>query len=188
MIFVLDVEATCWDKDCAEDTEIFSRQESEIIEFGMVLVEKQNSKIIDKFNSFIKPQRRPILSNFCKNLTSISQSDVDNAKTYIEVCKELKQFLDKYPNVKEWSSWGNYDNNIITENCLYWNIENPFKDFMHINLKDKLKEKYPDYAKKHKRLGCEKTLRKCFRLEFDGTQHRGIDDAINISKMVQFLF
>lgn len=188
MIFVLDVESTCWDKNCAEDTQIFSRQESEIIEFGLVLVEKQSPKIIDKFNAFIKPQRHPILSNFCKNLTSIHQTDVDNASTYVEVCQQLKQFLDKYSNVKQWSSWGDYDKNIINENCLYWNINNPFIGFEHINLKNKLKEKYPDYAKKHKRLACEKTLRKYFKLEFDGTQHRGIDDAINISKMVQFLF
>jgi len=51
----------------------------EIIEIGAVMVEAQGLTVIDEFQTFIKPVRYPILTEFCKSLTSITQEQVDQA-------------------------------------------------------------------------------------------------------------
>ena len=54
----------------------------EIIEIGAVMVDRETLSIVDEFQTFIKPIRHPILTDFCKQLTSITQSQVDTAPTF----------------------------------------------------------------------------------------------------------
>lgn len=73
---VLDLEATCCDR------QTIKRHEMEIIEIGAVMVEARNLTIVDEFQTFIKPVRHPIFTEFCKSLTSIAQVQVDRAPYY----------------------------------------------------------------------------------------------------------
>lgn len=59
---IFDLEATCW----AQKGPI-----SEIIEIGAVKI-GPDLNTISEFSSFVKPMRNPILSDFCKELTSIT--------------------------------------------------------------------------------------------------------------------
>ncbi len=61
----------------------------EIIEFPLVLVDAVNLEPVDEFHAYIRPTERPVLTNFCKTLTGISQDTVDGAVT-LEVA--LEQF------------------------------------------------------------------------------------------------
>jgi len=65
---VLDLEATCCDKGS------IAKNHMEIIEIGAVMVEPATLTIVDEFQSFVKPIRHPILTEFCKSLTSIAQT------------------------------------------------------------------------------------------------------------------
>jgi putative RNA 2'-phosphotransferase len=73
---VVDLEATCCD-----DQSIKSNQ-TEMIEIGAVMVEAKSLNAIAQFQTFIKPVRFPILTDFCRRLTSITQVEVDQAPTY----------------------------------------------------------------------------------------------------------
>lgn len=99
---VLDLEATCCDKGTIK------RHEMEIIEIGAVMVEAQALKIINEFQTFIKPVRYPILTDFCKALTSINQAQVNGAPGYVEAIALLKRWLSNYPNAV-FGSWGDYE-------------------------------------------------------------------------------
>jgi inhibitor of KinA sporulation pathway (predicted exonuclease) len=101
-IVAVDVEATCWKKG------VFSRKK-ETIEFGAVLMrlDRAESKW-PEFQTFVRPQRLPRLSSFCRELTGINQENVDAAPTFPEA---LQRFL-------EWSqplervvlaTWSRYD-------------------------------------------------------------------------------
>jgi inhibitor of KinA sporulation pathway (predicted exonuclease) len=101
-IVVVDVEATCWKKG------VFSRKK-ETIEIGAVLLllERDRSKW-PEFQTFVRPLRLPRLSSFCRELTGITQENVDTAPTFPEA---LRLFL-------EWSrpsdrfvlaTWSHYD-------------------------------------------------------------------------------
>jgi inhibitor of KinA sporulation pathway (predicted exonuclease) len=101
-IVVVDVEATCWKK------RVFSRSK-ETIEIGAVLLlfDRAPSRW-PEFQTFVRPLRLPHLSSFCRELTGITQENVDAAPTFPEA---LRLFL-------EWSqplervvlaSWSHYD-------------------------------------------------------------------------------
>ncbi|KAG0271983.1 3'-5' exoribonuclease 1, partial [Linnemannia exigua] len=81
-----DVEATC---------ELGFRFEfpSEVIEFPVVLLDGSTLEIVDEFHSYVRPTHRPILSDFCKELTGISQETVDNAPTFVEVLERFEEWL-----------------------------------------------------------------------------------------------
>lgn len=69
---------------------------NEVIEIGAYKV-NQLGEVLDVFNKFIKPTVNPILSDFCRQLTSISQSDVDKSKTFPHIIQEFQDWI----NVQE---------------------------------------------------------------------------------------
>lgn len=66
-LFVLDFEATCWDKNS------YSFGKNEIIEFPAVILDVKSGLVVDEFQKFVKPTENPILSDFCTSLTGIKQ-------------------------------------------------------------------------------------------------------------------
>ncbi|NXS26725.1 ERI2 exoribonuclease, partial [Pomatostomus ruficeps] len=81
-LIVLDFEATCW-----QDS---GRHASEIIEFPAVLLNTSTGAIESEFHMYVQPQEHPILSEFCTELTGITQNQVDDGVP-LNIC--LSQFL-----------------------------------------------------------------------------------------------
>ncbi|ESL05314.1 2'-phosphotransferase [Trypanosoma rangeli SC58] len=82
---VLDFEATC---------ERGRRLvEPEIIEFPMVLVDARSRCIQAEFQRYVRPLVHPVLSEFCTELTGITQSMVDGAETFPSVWEAALEFL-----------------------------------------------------------------------------------------------
>lgn len=161
---ILDLEATCDDK-----TQI----QNEIIEIGAVKVTK-DLKVIGEFQSFIKPKLNPILTEFCKDLTKIKQSDVDTSKVFTEVLPEFIKFCgDDY----FLCSWGFYDKNQFIKDCQLHKLDTKWVE-KHISLK----HQHQSFSKLRKGVGVQRAL-SMINERFEGTHHRGIDDAKNITKI-----
>ena len=58
---------------------------NEIIEWPCILVSTETHQIVDEFRSMVRPTEQPTLTPFCTELTSIQQTDVDEAPTLEEV-------------------------------------------------------------------------------------------------------
>lgn len=43
------------------------------VEFPAVLLDVHTGDVVDEFQQYVQPQHNPILSDFCKELTGISQ-------------------------------------------------------------------------------------------------------------------
>jgi inhibitor of KinA sporulation pathway (predicted exonuclease) len=172
---VIDLEATCCDQ------KKISRQEMEIIEIGAVMAEEKTLKIINEFQTFIKPIRHSILTPFCTKLTHITQENVDKAPLFCEAITNFKQWLSLYENFI-FCSWGNYDKRQIEKDCEYHKIPYPIKGG-HINLK----ERFSQRQNLKNKLGLKQAL-EYVNLPLDGTHHRGIDDAKNTAKLLPFIF
>ncbi len=71
---ILDLEATCW-KDRNNG------KPNEIIEIGALKID-ENGKTISEFSRFVKPKLNPTLSDFCMELTTIPQSEIDSASNF----------------------------------------------------------------------------------------------------------
>lgn len=171
---VLDLEATC----CNRET--IKRRETEIIEIGAVMVAAQDLTVIDEFQTFIKPVRHPVLTQFCKSLTSITQKQVDQAPGYVEAVTLLKQWLSNYPNAV-FGSWGDYDRNQFKQDSKFHNVPLPIA-YPHVNLK----QLFSETQGLPKRYGMAEALQLA-GIELEGTHHRGIDDARNIAKLLLFI-
>lgn len=184
MLLVIDLEATCWDR-----VENRPRGDMEIIEIGAVLLrDRQVDKDyvndwIPKFSTFIKPKKFPILSDFCKDLTSIKQEDIDSAELLSEALESfllsVNVLLGAEPiNNIIWGSWGMYDRNQLLRDCEMHKIKYPFG--RHWNIKTA----YSQSRGVKKGFGLAKALKQQ-NLRFEGTHHRGVDDAVMISKIVR---
>jgi len=163
---VFDLEATCWQKRRPG-------QRNEIIEIGAIKFDKQG-KQIDEFCAFVYPKLNPELSPFCKELTQIQQSDINTAKPFPEV---LKLFQDWITSEYILCSWGKYDKNQLISDCKLHDLSYEWVK-PHISLK----HQHPTVRGMGKPMGMARALQvEGFQLE--GTHHRGIDDARNISKI-----
>lgn len=171
---VVDLEATCCDRDS------IARSHMEVIEIGAVMVHPESLTIIDEFQSFIKPIRHPILTDFCKSLTSISQTQVDRAPTYPEAIALLKKWLSPYSN-GVFGSWGDFDRKQFQQDSNFHKLPFPIA-YPHVNLK----QLFSDNQGLEKRHGMAQALQ-LVGLPLEGTHHRGIDDARNIAKLLPYM-
>jgi inhibitor of KinA sporulation pathway (predicted exonuclease) len=101
-IVVVDVEATCWKKG------VFSRQK-ETIEIGAVrLLLDAAPASWPEFQTFVRPARYPRLSTFCRELTGITQDNVDAAPAFPEALRLFLDWLQELDRVVL-ASWSRYD-------------------------------------------------------------------------------
>ncbi len=169
---IIDFEATC-----SNDKKEIPSNEMEIIEFAGILIDS-NYKILDEFTQFIKPVKHPKLTKFCTELTTITQNDVDKAKSFSEVLNLFKtDFL--RPNAL-FLSWGYYDKNQLLKDCEFHNVKYPFDLDNHVNIKLKVNQ----HLNLSKPKGIGGVL-KYLNLRFEGTPHRGIDDVRNIVRILK---
>jgi inhibitor of KinA sporulation pathway (predicted exonuclease) len=170
-LLVVDLEATCW------SPRQHKPELMETIEIGAVLLELPSLLELKAFTSFVRPVRTPILSPFCKQLTSIQQEDVDSAPLFPEA---FAAFLERVGPLDEliFASWGEYDRTQFKRDCTHHDVVYPFGD-RHFNIK-----KY--YAKQMqcKARGLANIL-SSMGMEFEGTPHRGIDDAKNTAQVLR---
>ena len=164
MYLIIDLEATCWENN--------KDKQMETIEIGAVMV-SNNYDMLDEFDTFVKPVVNKI-SEFCENLTSIKQSDVDGAPEFPEAMIMLDDWASGLRQ-HEFRSWGWYDKKQFYRDCEYWGVSYPFGN--HRSIKHDFKDIH-----KVKSYGLKRCL-KFMGMEFEGSPHRGIDDARNIARI-----
>jgi inhibitor of KinA sporulation pathway (predicted exonuclease) len=171
---VVDLEATCCDDNS------FPRTEMEIIEVGAVMVQSATNQPVAEFQSFMRPARNPTLTDFCRDLTGITQPNVDAAPAFADVLANMLVWAADFAPYTL-CSWGNYDRTQFHSDCDYHSVNYPFGD-KHINLK-------ADFASatgRRKKMGVPAALRSV-GLSFVGSHHRGIDDARSIAAMIPYI-
>lgn len=171
---VIDFEATCCDLGTVP------RHAMEIIEFGVVMTDA-DFRVVDEFQSFVKPVRHPRLTPFCMQLTSIRQQDVDAAPSFPECVAAFGAWLSRYRDFA-FCSWGDYDRNQLQQDCDFHRIANPLPA-PHCNVK----QLFSEHQSLKKKYGLSGAIEKA-GLAFSGTHHRGIDDARNIARLLPYIF
>lgn len=170
---IVDLEAICWESDSRT-------AEMEIIEIGAVLLDGISFQSFSDFEQFVRPLLNPDLSSFCKELTNITQNQIDEAPDYKEAFEHFLSWIGDEPF--KLCSWGQFDFDMF-------NVENnrnglafPFGFKGHINLK----EMYSRAFNTKPCIGLREALHKR-NMTFMGKHHRGIDDARNIARIAQII-
>jgi len=178
---ILDFEATC------DNGPQLSPQE--IIEFPSVAVSLDSLEVVDEFESFVRPVHHPVLTDFCKNLTSINQADVDRADPFVEVLQEHETWLQQN---------GLNEKNSIIVTCGDWDLkimypaqcaaaEPPVEVFNPIYTRWlNIKHPFCTVLERPRAKGMASMLRS-LDLPLMGHHHRGIDDCRNIAELFKAL-
>ncbi len=169
---IIDLEATC-----ADDNSI-PRQKMEMIEIGAVMLNCKTLHVETEYQTFIKPILHPVLTEFCKSLTSISQKDVDTAPLFPDALKDFQSWFHPFESYL-FCSWGDYDKNQFKQDCKLHGVDYPFPGG-HLNIK----KAFSVAIDSQKKFGMAGALEK-LNLKLEGVHHRGIDDARNIARIVR---
>ena len=170
---IVDLEATCW-----KSGSVPSKMET--IEIGAVMLESENEPPTGEFTRFVRPVTNPVLSEFCVQLTSIVQSDVDAAETFSTVLRALGTWASPAQPLT-WCSWGVYDLKQLRSDCRRHGIEFPNWLRRHVNLKQEFAALTD---------GKPRTMKEALRamsFPLEGRHHRGIDNARNIAKLADWI-
>ncbi|SEB99819.1 Inhibitor of the KinA pathway to sporulation, predicted exonuclease [Tenacibaculum sp. MAR_2009_124] len=171
-IIIIDLEATCW------DGKIPSGQVNEIIEIGICVLNTESGEISKNKGILIKPERSEV-SPFCTELTTITQELLDKeGVSFLEACNQLRNEYN--PKEYVWASYGYYDLNMLKKQCKIRNVEYPMSQ-EHINVK----VLFSEVKGLSKKVGMNGALH-ILNFELEGTHHRGIDDARNIAKILDW--
>ncbi|CRK97216.1 CLUMA_CG010613, isoform A [Clunio marinus] len=187
-LIVVDFEATCFEKP-------HSRKIQEIIEFPAVLFNLESGLVEAEFHKYLKPVEDPVLSDYCTNLTGITQETVDEGSSLADVLEDFKVWLKKVlkeknlilPKTKKSNlegncalvTWGNWDFNIqLKYECNRKKIRRPPFFNQWIDLKEIYSEKgtFKDsfsFADALAQSG----------ITFVGRPHNGLDDARNTAML-----
>eukprot|EP01060_Flectonema_neradi_P020734 TRINITY_DN2823_c0_g1_i1.p1 TRINITY_DN2823_c0_g1~~TRINITY_DN2823_c0_g1_i1.p1 ORF type:complete len:285 (+),score=62.96 TRINITY_DN2823_c0_g1_i1:64-918(+) len=180
---VLDFEATC-----EKDDESYRH---EIIEMPVVVVDAAEMKVVQKWQTYVKPVINPKLTKFCTELTGITQDVVDKAPVLKDAMSQLDGWIRNFfgddfdkPDTFTFATDGPWD----------------FRDFFWYHSVRDQKAVDPDSYSYFKRwinirelhavtfsLRRNKNVKKMLSdlgLVFEGRPHSGIDDASNIAKIL----
>ncbi|KDR73447.1 hypothetical protein GALMADRAFT_610486 [Galerina marginata CBS 339.88] len=211
VFLVLDLEGTC-----KLGTDF--NYPNEIIEFPVSVLKwvdrdedgtATTLEVIDEFRTFVRPSWRPTLSQFCMELTGITQEQVDAAPPFTQVLVKLEAFLVKHGLIEErtckrltrfcWCSDGPWDiRDFFVKQCFISQVAMPvwiqgdvldvrFAVLQWINSDPAPATKAPA---KHVSGATRPSLNISAQLKvlglpaFEGRQHSGIDDTRNIAKIV----
>ena len=174
-ILIIDLEATCWPSPELTPP----NEKSEIIELGCVLLDLKTLKAVHEASILVKPQFSTV-SEFCTQLTTITPELLEKdgiffPEAIIRLKKEFK------PRDITWASYGDYDRIQMEKNCAFYNETNPLGR-THWNIKNQ----FAISQKLNREVGMEAAL-KLLGLALDGTHHRGLADAQNITKILKFM-
>lgn len=166
---ILDLEATCWNEKGL-------KRKNEIIEIGALRFDAAGEPT-GEFSRFVRPVLFPELSDFCRQLTSISQADVDQALPFPEVIRQFKDWAGVGTEPYLLCSWGFYDRNQLASDCALHHLDATWLE-PHISLK----HQHQTIRGLTKPMGMAGALW-LEGLTLEGIHHRGIDDARNIAKI-----
>ncbi|CAI9565197.1 unnamed protein product [Staurois parvus] len=176
-ICIIDFEATCEDGNTPDYVH-------EIIEFPIVLLNTRTLEIEDTFQRYVRPEIKSQLSQFCINLTGITQDVIDQADTFPVVLQSVVDWM------REKELGTKYKYALLTDGS--WDMSK------FLNMQCRVSRiKYPRFAKKWI------NIRKCYGnfykvprnqtrltmmleklgLSYIGRLHCGLDDSKNIARI-----
>lgn len=170
---IYDIEATCWEGRPPGMVQ-------ETLEIGACALDAYG-RITGQFSRLIKPVIHPQMSHFCRNLTSISQVDVNRAQDFKRVVAEFKDWIGVDYEDYLLASWGDFDEEQLRADCRLHRMDDYWLD-EHIDLK----EQYREIRKLPKKRGLKSAV-KHEGYFWEGEEHRALPDAQNTAKIFQAL-
>ncbi|KAM9492885.1 ERI1 exoribonuclease 2 isoform 1-T1 [Salvelinus alpinus] len=187
-LIVIDFESTCWRER--------NSYGQEIIEFPAVLLNTSTGEVESEFHTYVQPQEHPTLSDFCTQLTGITQQQVE-AGVPLHIClSRFSRWLqalehqrgvvfprDQRAPVAEqrpcaFVTWSDWDLGVcLLYECKRKQLHKPAVLNSWIDLRATYRLFYNRKPK-----GLNGALQD-LGIQFSGREHSGLDDARNTSHL-----
>jgi len=175
---VLDFEATCQDDS-------YGRLEpQEIIELPIVLVHAKTGRKLSEFREYVQPVHHPQLTDFCTQLTGITQETVDAGLTWPLALAQAQAWLDKQLSEQSLSrcifvTCGDWDlKSMMGRQCALSGEHVPERFRQWINIKRLFASVTGLNG------GSMKRMLDVLGLRLEGHHHSGLDDCRNIARIL----
>lgn len=171
MVVIFDIEASCADR------KLNPNYNMETIEIGAVKVDR--NKIIDTFQTFIKPEYIDDLTPYCTKLTGITFKDLENAPSFNQAIIEFHHFIKDYVIY----SCGNFDKKFLINELLEKGTT-----YEHLLAKNAIKSSHKDLKRLFSQITNEQKsgmikMAQILDIELKGVHHRALDDAVNLANI-----
>ncbi|MNJ66785.1 sporulation inhibitor KapD [compost metagenome] len=124
--------------------------------------------------------RRPLLTPFCRELTHITQANIDAAQPLGEVWPAFERWLGQHhTRLEGWASWGDYDRKQLLQDWQQLGLASMLANVPHMNLK----QRFAKARRLERPLGLNGALQLA-GLQFNGQQHRALEDARNTARLL----
>ncbi|KAG7486065.1 ERI1 exoribonuclease 2 [Solea senegalensis] len=190
-LIVIDFESTCWKEK--------NNYSQEIIEFPAVLLNTSSGEVESEFHTYVQPQEHPTLSEFCTELTGITQMQVE-AGIPLRIClSRFCRWLQNlqlemgvvFPNSQQRCSapspsqklctfltWSDWDLGVCLQyECKRKQLHKPDVLNSWIDLRSTYRLFYNRKPK-----GLNGALQD-LGIQFTGREHSGLDDARNTAQL-----
>jgi inhibitor of KinA sporulation pathway (predicted exonuclease) len=181
-LLVLDFEATC---DALGSN--FSPQE--IIEFPVVALNAQTMEITHEFHRYVKPQKNPILTPFCTQLTGITQETINSkGVSFLSAYEDFMTWMKETGFINQrtvFMTVGRWDlEKMLPDQCLLSGMKKPHEIFTNWqDIRDQFRYLYPGYHP-----GGLTRMMQLTNTPRKGREHSGIDDARNTAALIQTIW
>jgi len=181
---LLDLEFTCWD-DSLRDGWSDPEKPPEVIEIAAAVYDVASDSILDHFTSFVRPQKNPVLSAYCKNLLNIRQADVDQAPPLSSVIAQVDNWRRLRGAVgTPTCSWGRNDRLFLARDARRSNCQDPFEGCRHVDLRSLFQEELSFSSN----ASCDRDdLRVTLGLLPNLRRHRALDDTLDLAQFCRRL-
>lgn len=173
---IFDTEYTAWEGSLENN---WSRpgEQKEIIQIAALKVEVKKNSILEKdfINIYVKPQINPELSPYIKNLTGISQRDIDEQGVDLIKAIELMNRFSENAAINSYS-WGP-DFEIISQNVFVLGLD-PKKVGLVGQFTD-LRDVFASHDSKYRTI-CSGQLHEVFGVTLSSQAHNAIHDVKSI--------
>ncbi len=158
-------------------------EDMEIIEIGATLTRADGHEL-ESFQRFVRPRRRPCLTEFCIELTHIQQTQIDSAASLAQVWPQFERWLACHlPHLAGWCSWGDYDRRQLALEWQRHGLTSALVDLPHFNLRQLFAER----RQLQRQVGLQSALQLA-GMQFQNVQHRALNDARNTARLLPLIF
>nr|XP_046226696.1 ERI1 exoribonuclease 2 [Scatophagus argus] len=190
-LIVIDFESTCWREK--------NNYSQEIIEFPAVLLNTSTGEVESEFHTYVQPQEHPVLSDFCTELTGITQMQVEagiplqiclsrfsrwlqNLQLSIGVVFPNRQQIPSAPSASQklctFLTWSDWDLGVCLQyECKRKQLHKPGALNSWIDLRSTYRLFYDRKPK-----GLNGALQD-LGIQFAGREHSGLDDSRNTAQL-----
>ena len=188
----LDIEMTCDGKQENEkfiDDGRMKRAQREIISVGFVVWDdKYNIK--NRYSSFVKPVHNTTITDYCENLTGITQNDVDHGKKCNNAFRDIREMCKRY-SVDYIFTFGNADKEGIITSARWINKQKEKVNNLYA-VSEKIIDVRPAIlkginCKNHRRGSGLSEIAEKLDVKMKGKQHDALNDAVLLYKICRKL-